>query len=68
MVNYWSLAMDDIIFNGTSYKVGNLLGIVDTGTSVLVGPTKVVNEMTKGFGPGKEKQVDCSTVPSLPRL
>jgi Eukaryotic aspartyl protease len=43
MANYWSLALDDIIFNGTSYKISsNLLGIVDTGTSVIVGPTKVV--------------------------
>jgi len=61
--------MDDIVFNGTSYKVGNnLVGIIDTGTSVLVGPTKVVEKMTAGFGPGKEKQVDCSTLPSLPNL
>lgn len=69
MKNYWSIALDDIIFNGTSYKVSNnLLGIVDTGTSVLVGPTKVIAEMTKNFGPGKEKQVDCFTVGSLPKL
>ena len=60
--------MDDIIFNGTSYKIGNLLGIIDTGTSVIVGPTKVVENMTKGFGSGKQKQVDCATVPSLPTL
>jgi len=61
--------MQDIIFNGTSYKVNpNLLGIIDTGTSVLVGPTKVVENMTKGFGPGKEKQVDCSIVDTLPKL
>jgi Eukaryotic aspartyl protease len=54
MDNYWAIAMDDIIFNGTSYKVSsNLLGIVDTGTSVLVGPTKVVDNMTKAFGSGK---------------
>ncbi len=68
MTNYWAIAMDDLIFNGTSYKVGNLLGIVDTGTSVLVGPTKVVENMTKAFGAGKEKQVDCATVPNLPDL
>jgi hypothetical protein len=69
MANYWAIALDDIIFNGTSYKVqDNLLGIVDTGTSLIVGPTKVVNEMTKAFGSGKEKQVDCSIVPSLPSL
>lgn len=60
--------MDDVIFNGTSYKVGALTGIVDTGTSVIVGPTKVVDNMTKGFGPGKEKQVNCSTLDSLPTL
>ena len=68
MTAYWGITMDDIIFNGTSYKVGNLLGIVDTGTSVIVGPTKVVENMTKGFGSGKQKQVDCATVPNLPTL
>lgn len=69
MVNYWAIALDDIVFNGTSYKVSsNLLGIVDTGTSLIVGPTKVVDNMTKAFGPGKEKQVNCSLVPSLPNL
>ena len=66
---YWELLLDDIIFNGTSYKVNPIItGIVDTGTSVIVGPTKVVDEMTKGFGPGKQKQVDCSTLNSLPVL
>ena len=69
MDNYWAITLDDIIFNGTSYKISsNLLGIVDTGTSVLVGPTKVVENMTKAFGSGKEKQVDCAQVPNLPTL
>jgi len=69
MTLYWGLDMDDIIFNGTSYKVKNrLLGIVDTGTSVIVGPSKVVDEMTKAFGKGREKQVDCALVPTLPTL
>lgn len=66
--DYWGLDMEDIVFNGTSYKTGNLLGIVDTGTSVIVGPTKVVAEMTKEFGSGKQKQVDCAKVPTLPTL
>ena len=66
---YWEILMDDIIFNGTSYKVNPVLtGIIDTGTSVIVGPTKVVENMTKGFGSGKEKQVDCAKLVSLPTL
>ena len=61
--------MSDVVFNGTSYKVSqNLVGIIDTGTSVIVGPTEVVERMTAGFGPGKQKQVDCSTIPQLPDL
>lgn len=69
MKNYWTLDMTDVVFNGTSYKTSsNLIGIIDTGTSVIVGPTHVVENMTAGFGPGKEKQVDCATLPSLPNL
>lgn len=69
MHNYWALQMEDVIFNGTSYKTTpDLLGIIDTGTSVIVGPTKVVEEMTAGFGPGKQKQVDCNAIPHLPNL
>ena len=69
MKNYWTLAMSDVVFNGTSFKTSdNLIGIIDTGTSVIVGPSKVVDKMTEGFGPGKEKQVDCSTLPDLPNL
>lgn len=41
---YWLLNMSDIVFNGTSYKTSNTLyAIIDTGTSVIAGPTKVVN-------------------------
>jgi cathepsin D len=68
--NYWLLDMADVVFNGTSYKPssGDLLAIIDTGTSVLAGPAKLVDEMTKAFGSGKEKQVDCSLIPTLPIL
>ena len=64
--DYWRIPMSDIKFNGTSYKIGDLQAIIDTGTSVIAGPKKVINNMTAGFGPGQQKQVDCSTLPSLP--
>lgn len=67
--NYWMLVMNDIVFNGSSYKTGTSAGaIIDTGTSVLAGPTKVIERMTAGFGPGAQKQVDCSTISKLPNL
>lgn len=60
--------MDDIVFNGTSYKQGSLQAIIDTGTSVIAGPTAVIEKMTAGFGPGKQKQVDCSQLNSFPNF
>ncbi len=70
MENYWVLEMTDVIFNGTSYKIKSeqLIGIIDTGTSVIAGPKAVVEKMTAGFGPGRQKQVDCSKLSELPDL
>lgn len=45
MQNYWFVEMSDVVFNGTSYKNGTLSAIIDTGTSVLAGPKKVVDKM-----------------------
>ena len=60
--------MADVVFNGTSYKNGTLSAIIDTGTSVIAGPKHIIDKMTAAFGPGKEKQVDCSTLDKLPDL
>ncbi len=68
MQNYWLIDMADVNFNGTSYKNGTLTAIIDTGTSVIAGPKHIIDKMTEKFGPGKEKQVDCTTLDKLPDL
>lgn len=67
--DYWRIQMEDVVFNNTSYKEkSNVQAIIDTGTSVIAGPTRIVEEMTKGFGPGREKQVDCAQISTYPNL
>jgi cathepsin D len=68
--NYWLLDLADITFNGTSYKpkTGDLNAIIDTGTSIMAGPKATVDKMLAAFGAGKEKQVNCSIVSSLPQF
>jgi hypothetical protein len=43
MQNYWIINMTDVVFNGTSYKTGPASAIIDTGTSVIAGPRKVID-------------------------
>lgn len=42
----------------------NLKGVVDTGTSVIVGPTNVVNTLTAGIGANP----DCDKLNTFPNL
>jgi len=62
MEAWWVLKSSGLDFNGTHYDLDNV--IVDTGTSVLVGPTAVVAEITKGIPTAP----DCSTISSLPNI
>eukprot|EP00357_Protocruzia_adherens_P017925 CAMPEP_0114996208 /NCGR_PEP_ID=MMETSP0216-20121206/14175_1 /TAXON_ID=223996 /ORGANISM="Protocruzia adherens, Strain Boccale" /LENGTH=413 /DNA_ID=CAMNT_0002360371 /DNA_START=861 /DNA_END=2102 /DNA_ORIENTATION=- len=65
---YWSIAMGDVILNGDSIFAGsppsNLLGIVDTGTSAITGPTDDVNNILASLN----IQTDCSNYDSLPDI
>lgn len=63
---YWLVPLEDIVLNGTSFKpVGTTLkGIVDTGTSVIVGPTDIIKKLTAGF----PSTIDCNNLNSYPDI
>jgi hypothetical protein len=66
---YWEIAMDDVSVGGTSYA-SSTSAIVDSGTSLLTGPTKTVKTLAESVGAKRniagEYTVDCDA--SLPDL
>jgi len=70
---YWQTSLDGMTMNGKSITASNM-AILDTGTSLLAGPSAEVKAIAlsigaKPFAPQpKEYTVDCSTIPTLPDL
>jgi len=66
---YWLVSASDIKVGGESIKACNFLTgcymVVDTGTSVLAGPTSAVNKLIEPIG---NVSADCSNINSLPTL
>lgn len=60
---YWQIPIDGV--KAGSFSKSSLQGIVDTGTSLLVGPTSVVDDLTKVIG---TVATDCSNISSLPTI
>lgn len=70
---YWETALDGLLLGGKS--VTNCSKVVlDTGTSILAGPTEDVKAIAAALGATPfplnpaEYTIDCSLVPSLPEL
>jgi len=64
---YWLIDMEEMSFDGQSIRDGEKFrGIVDTGTSVIVGPTDKVNKILAKFD--NPKTIDCDTVDTHPNL
>lgn len=61
--NYWLIALDTISVGTDKLAFTGLKGIVDTGTSVLVGDRPVIDKITEKIGAVKS---DCSNLASLP--
>jgi len=64
--SYWQVSIDDITFDNQPKKLcgGGCNVAVDTGTSMLAGPSDLVDKLTSMLG-AKE---DCSNFNSLPKL
>jgi len=70
---YWALSLTDIQVNGASVTTSHRV-IIDSGTSLLAGPTADVDALAKELGAHKSiinpqlYAVACSKVPSLPDI
>lgn len=70
---YWQIHMDEVsVGNGLSVCEGGCEAIVDTGTSLITGPSKDVKKIQKAIGASPlmkgEYVVACEKVPSLPNI
>ncbi|XP_076971458.1 cathepsin D [Tamandua tetradactyla] len=70
---YWQIHMDGLkVDNGLTLCKGGCEAIVDTGTSLMVGPVAEVRELQKAIGAVPliqgEYMLPCEKVPSLPSI
>ena len=61
--SYWQIPIDGVKVG--SYSKSGFQGVVDTGTSLLVGPTSICDDLADEIG---EVKSDCSNIDSLPTL
>ncbi len=60
--NYWLIAIDEVKLGDNKFT--NLKGVVDTGTSVIVGPKNVVDGLIKDI----PANPDCDKLSTYPNL
>uniref|UniRef100_A0A4W6CGJ8 pepsin A n=2 Tax=Lates calcarifer TaxID=8187 RepID=A0A4W6CGJ8_LATCA len=68
---YWQIKMDSVTINGQTVACsGGCQAIIDTGTSLIVGPTNDINNMNAWVGASTnqygEATVNCQNVQSMP--
>ncbi|XP_029291625.1 pepsin A-like [Cottoperca gobio] len=70
---YWQIKMDSVTINGQSVAcAGGCQAIIDTGTSLIVGPTNDINNMNSWVGASTnqygEATVNCQNIQSMPEV
>ncbi|KAA8591140.1 pepsin A [Etheostoma spectabile] len=70
---YWQIAMDSVTINGQTVACsGGCQAIIDTGTSLIVGPTSDINNMNSWVGASTDQYgdatVNCQNIGSMPEV
>uniref|UniRef100_A0A3Q0R5Q3 pepsin A n=1 Tax=Amphilophus citrinellus TaxID=61819 RepID=A0A3Q0R5Q3_AMPCI len=68
---YWQINMDSVTVNGQTVACsGGCQAIIDTGTSVIVGPTSDINNLNSWVGASTDQYgdaiVNCQNIQSMP--
>ena len=70
--DYWRIALTGFKVDGKAIDYTGVKqpfnGIIDTGTSLMVGSKKVIEPVLEATGLGNQQQVDCSTISSYPPI
>jgi len=68
---YWEIKLDAISAGSASFK-DETSAIVDSGTSLIAGPTLLVQQLAESIGAKKNMMgqytIDCSVIPSIPDI
>ncbi|XP_041801022.1 pepsin A-like [Chelmon rostratus] len=70
---YWQISMDSVTINGQTVACsGGCQAIIDTGTSLIVGPTSDINNINSWVGASTnqygEAIVNCQNIQSMPEV
>ncbi|XP_056639535.1 lysosomal aspartic protease-like [Diorhabda sublineata] len=69
---YWQVEMDSINIGSETFCSGGCHAIVDTGTSLITGPTEEIEKLQKlvgtAFNINGEAVIDCSKLSSMPDI
>jgi len=61
---YWALQLKTVSQGSTDIDASKYKAVIDSGTSLLVGPKDIVDPLIKGI----EVKADCSNLDSLPEI
>ncbi|PIO61280.1 eukaryotic aspartyl protease [Teladorsagia circumcincta] len=66
--DYWRINLDAVAVQGLPITYEQASAIVDTGTSLLYGPSDAIQRINQAIGAQSDYSVDCSTIPQLPPI